>query len=111
MTVASPELLHDLKVPIATAAIEAFCRKWHVIELAVFGSVLRDDFRPDSDLDVLVTFDPAARPTLLTLIRMRRELEEQSGRKVDLLERGGMSLAPIGVRSAVLASLRVLYAE
>lgn len=111
MAAASLDMLHDLKVPIAIGAIETFCKKWHVIELALFGSVLREDFRPDSDVDVLVTFDPVARPTLLTLIRMRGELERQLGRKVDLLERGGMNLAPIRVRSAVLASLRVLYAQ
>lgn len=111
MTVASPELLHDLKVPISFRAIEAFCRKWEVIEFGVFGSVVREDFRADSDVDVLVTFEPDARPTLLTLVRMQRELEELLGRRVDLLERGGMALAPVGVRQVVLTSLRVLYAK
>jgi hypothetical protein len=48
------------RVSVPTEKIEAFCRKWRIVEFALFGSVLRDDFRPDSDVDVLVTFDPSA---------------------------------------------------
>ena len=57
MAVAHDEILKQVRIPIDMGAIEAFCRKWNVREFALFGSVLRDDFRPDSDVDVLVTFE------------------------------------------------------
>jgi predicted nucleotidyltransferase len=99
-------------VPLPMDRIEAFCRRHNVIEFAVFGSVLRDDFRPDSDIDVLVTFDPRAKPSLLTFAGMENELEEILGRSVDLSERCGLEqcLNPY-IRRAVLDSLRVIYAR
>ncbi len=88
-----------------------FCRRWNVRELALFGSAVEDRFGPASDLDVVVTFDTNARPTLLTLSGMQQELEEMTGRRVDLLERGGLeqSSNPY-IRENILASLKVLYA-
>ncbi|MHB9022589.1 MAG: nucleotidyltransferase family protein [Armatimonadota bacterium] len=71
-------------VSIDRKRIEDFCRKHHIIKLALFGSVLRDDFRPDSDIDVLVWFDPAHLPSLLGIAGMEIELTEMLGRKVDL---------------------------
>lgn len=67
--------------------LEALCRKWHVRELSLFGSVLRDDFAPDSDVDVLVSFHPDAPWSLWDLMDMKAELEDFFGRKVDLLEK------------------------
>jgi hypothetical protein len=67
--------------------IRAFCARWQITSLALFGSVLREDFRPDSDVDVLVTFAPEARITLFDLAAMARELADLFGRKVDLVER------------------------
>ena len=65
--------------------LAAFCIKWKVKELALFGSVLRDDFRPDSDVDVLVEFEPDHVPGLLGIARMERELSAMlGGRPVDL---------------------------
>ncbi len=63
--------------------IQAFCQKWRIIEFALFGSVLRDDFRPDSDLDVLVCFAPHAPWTLLDLVTMQDKLEKIVGRDVE----------------------------
>ena len=78
----------------------------------MFGSVLRSDFSSDSDVDVLVTFDPAARPTLLTLARMQAELEAMFHRRVDLLERGGVEASTNRfIRIPVLTSARVIYAR
>ncbi len=68
-------------------AIAAFCRKWQIVEFAIFGSVLRDDFRPESDVDVLVTFAPGVQWTFEQWLDMTRELEAIFGRKVDLVER------------------------
>ncbi|MBI1995987.1 MAG: nucleotidyltransferase family protein [Deltaproteobacteria bacterium] len=84
-----------------------FCRRYQVRELALFGSMLRQDYRSDSDVDLLVSFEPAARVTFLTLARMQRELEALLGRTVDLVPKDG--LKPV-IRDHVLATARVLYA-
>lgn len=68
-------------------AVAAFCKKWQIVEFAVFGSVLRDDFRSESDVDVLITFAPGAQWTFEQRLDMTRELEGIFGRKVDLVER------------------------
>ena len=67
--------------------IADFCRRWQISELALFGSVLRDDFDSDSDLDVLVTFASGADWSLLDHLRMEQELTELLGRKIDLLSK------------------------
>lgn len=67
--------------------VREFCRKWKIAELALFGSVLRDDFHPDSDVDVMVTFAPEAPWSLMDLVEMQTELEAILGHKVDLVER------------------------
>jgi len=71
------------RIPVDRAKIAEFCRKHHIRRLAFFGSVLRDDFRPDSDVDVLVEFEPASLPGL-AFFAMETELSEILGRKVDL---------------------------
>jgi hypothetical protein len=68
-------------------ALESFCRKHGIVELSFFGSVLRDDFRDDSDVDVLVTFAPGSRLSLFDLVRIEDEASVILGRKVDLVER------------------------
>ena len=75
------------RLPIPEAAIAAFCRKWQVTESAFVGSVLRDDVGPDSDVDVLVSFAPAARHSLFDLVRMEDELRTVFGRDVALVTR------------------------
>jgi len=74
-----------------------FCRKWKVAEFSLFGSVVRDDFGPESDVDVLVTFEDGARRTLFDMVHMEDELVEIFGREVDLLTRRSVerSLNPI----------------
>lgn len=79
-----------IRVSLDYDAIAAFSIRWGLAELALFGSVLRDDFRPDSDIDVLVTFAPGRRPSLDDLLDMQGELEAIFGRKVDLMDRGGL---------------------
>ena len=93
---------------IDCARLGDFCRKWKVAELLSFGSVLRDDFRPDSDVDVLVSFEPDAGWTLLDLISMQREIAEVLGRSVDLIEEA--ALRNPYRRSAILKSKQVVYA-
>lgn len=85
-----------------------FCRRWKVTELSFFGSVMRDDFRPDSDVDVLVTFDSNADWNMFDLVTMQDELAVLLGRKVDLLEEA--ALRNPYRRSTILHSKHVLYA-
>jgi predicted nucleotidyltransferase len=75
------------RIDLPMDAIADFCRRWRITEFALFGSVLRDDFRPDSDVDVLVTFAADARWGLLDFIRAQRELSDVLQRTVDLVER------------------------
>ena len=93
-------------------ALAAFCRRWKITELALFGSVLRDDFRPDSDVDVLVTFAPQARWTLFDMVHMRDGLQGILGRPVDLVSRRGVeqSRNPLR-RQAILSSAESLYVQ
>jgi hypothetical protein len=68
-------------------ALAAFCRKWRIRELSLFGSALRGDFRPDSDLDFLVSFEPEAGWDLWDMVAMREELMSIVGREVDIVVR------------------------
>jgi predicted nucleotidyltransferase len=72
------------RIQIDRERVAEFCRRHQVRRLALFGSVLRDDFRPDSDVDVLVEFAPDAQAGLFELARMEDELAEMLGRRVDL---------------------------
>ena len=86
-----------------------FCQRWNVTEFALFGSVLRTDFGPDSDVDVLVTFAPDAPWTLWDLSKMRAELQAIFGREVDLVEK--KALRNPYRRQAILANHEVIYAS
>ncbi|MCL4507763.1 MAG: nucleotidyltransferase family protein [Chloroflexi bacterium] len=88
--------------------IAGFCTRWQVREFALFGSVLRDDFRPDSDIDVLITFSPDAPYSLFDLRRMENELRAIFGRNVDLVEKAALR-NPFR-RSEILKTSRVIYA-
>jgi predicted nucleotidyltransferase len=74
-------------IDISEKLIGQFCLKWKVKELSLFGSVLRDDFRPDSDIDVLVSFAPGAPWSLFDLAQMQEELKGVFGREIDLVEK------------------------
>ena len=88
--------------------IEEFCKRWSITEFSVFGSVLRDDFRPDSDIDVLVSIDPEAKIGLFELIDMKLELERMFKRPVDLVEKEGLR-NPYR-RQEILRTAQVVYA-
>lgn len=91
--------------------ITAWCERWQVVEFALFGSVLRQDFDQDSDVDVLITFADDAQPTLFTLSEMGDELEAMLGRHVDLLTRKGVEQSENYLRKrAILDSAQVIYA-
>jgi len=92
-----------------TTKIGAFCRRWKVRELSLFGSVVRDDFGPDSDVDVLVSFAPEAMWSYWELVDARSELRGVFGRDVDLIEE--RSLRNPYRRRAILRDKKVLYAQ
>ncbi len=94
---------------IPSDRLETFCRKWRVRELSLFGSVLRDDFGPESDVDVLVSFDEDAPWSQWDLIAMRDELVELFGRPVDLVEQEGLR-NPFR-RRRILETREVIYGE
>ncbi|MCX5908309.1 MAG: nucleotidyltransferase family protein [Deltaproteobacteria bacterium] len=85
-----------------------FCRRWKVIEMGFFGSILRDDFSKESDVDILVSFEPQSSWTLFALVDMQDELEGLLGRKVDLVEREAIK-NPFR-RKEILRTLEMVYA-
>ena len=94
-------------IPIPRQSLAEFCRRNHIRWLALFGSVLRDDFRPESDVDVLVEFESGTQIGFMALSQMQRELSEILHRPVDLVLRDG--LKPV-IRESVLASAQEVYA-
>jgi len=103
-------LMNNAHIDMPKDKIAAFCQKWKITELALFGSVLREDFRPDSDVDILVNFEPDSRWSLMDLVRMEEELGDILGRKVDLVERQSVELSGNYIRrSHILNSLETLY--
>jgi hypothetical protein len=96
------------RIQIDRERIVAFCEKWKVKEFSLFGSVLREDFGPDSDVDVLVTFAPDAPWSLLDIVTMQEELKEIFGREVDLVEKEGLR-NPFR-RHEILNTRKIIYA-
>ena len=102
--------LNNIKLQIEE--IREFCDRWKVIEFALFGSVLRKDFRSDSDIDVMVQFHPQAKPTFYNLEEMELELTTMFNRKVDLITRQGIESSRNYLRRhEILSSARVIYAK
>jgi predicted nucleotidyltransferase len=98
----------QLDVPMQQIA--TFCRKWRIRELALFGSVLREDFGPESDVDVLVTFEADTSRSLLDVIAAEEELSGVLGRKVDLIERPTVEKSENWIRRrSILNSARTIY--
>ena len=97
-------------IDIPRDEIASFCKRWQVTELALFGSVLRDDFGPESDVDVLARFEEEARHTLFDLDRMEEELTTIFGRKVDLVSWRGVEQSQNYIRrKAILGSAETIY--
>jgi len=97
----------EVQIAFLKEEIADFCRRNRIQRLAFFGSVLGEGFGPDSDVDVLVDFEPDAQVGFMSLSRMQRELAELLGRPVDLVPRDG--LKPI-IRDAVLSTAEEIYA-
>ena len=100
--------MRQIRITLPQKQIEEFCLKWKISEMALFGSVLSDDFRSDSDIDVLVTFKDDAGWGLFDFVDMIDELKAVFGRKVDLVEKD--SLRNPFRRQAILTANEVIYA-
>lgn len=105
MTLQSPP---QARIPLPLEAISAFCRRWRIEELSLFGSAVRADFSPESDVDVLVTFSPEAKVNLFDFVEMQEELERIFQRKVDLVSKGGLR-NPFR-RHEILNTRQIVYA-
>ena len=102
--------LRSVKIP--QDQISEFCERWKIVELAVFGSALRDDFGPYSDIDLLVTFAPDATWTLLDHVTMQDQLKAIFGRKVDLINRRAIERSRNHIRrKGILGATEVIYGK
>ena len=99
--------MHQSPIHVPQEKIEAFCRTHSVARLSLFGSVLREDFGPESDIDILIEFPPGQTPSLLDLGGMLLELQEMFGREVDLKTPGFLSQY---IHQRVQQEARTLYA-
>jgi hypothetical protein len=99
-------------IEVPDQAIEAFCRKWKITQIELFGSALREDFLPDSDVDLLVSFESDAGTTLFDLVDMENEMAELVGRPVDLITRKGIEESENYIRRRrILGSARPIYSR
>lgn len=108
MTTPLTTVIYD-RCKVTRSQIIRFCQHWHIIEFALFGSVLRDDFREESDIDVLVTLAPNHGLNLFDWIDMQQELEDLFKREVDLVDKRGLK-NPYR-RSEILNTHQVIYAS
>jgi uncharacterized protein len=103
------KLIAAIELPIQQ--IQEFCQKWQVTEFALFGSVLREDFRPDSDIDILVTFSSTAKRGLAETLQMHDELQVIFNREVDLIVKSAIKRSENWLRRKnILESAQVIYA-
>lgn len=100
------------RIAVPLDAIRAFCQRWNIVRFALFGSVLREDFAAESDIDVLVDFRDGGRYSLSDLVQMGDELEALFGRRVDLVDRQAVENSRNFLRrKIILDSAQVIYAE
>ena len=98
------------RLGISDAQLADFCQRWKITELSLFGSALRDDFGPDSDVDLLVRYGPAPNRSLVDHVAMERELTELIGRKVDLVSKRGVENSRNWIiRRNILNSAELVY--
>ena len=102
----------DLPIEIPHQELVSFCRRWKIVELSLFGSVLTPYFSDDSDIDVLVKFAPNSRRTLFDVAQMEDEIQDIFPRKVDLVLKGGIEASKnINRRNEILNTAKVIYSE
>lgn len=100
------------RLGLSTPEIASFCQRWQIEELALFGSVLRTDFHDDSDIDLLLHFSPQAQQGLLTLAKIKHQLEAQTGRKIDIALKESVENSENWIRrSEILKTAQVIYEQ
>ena len=108
-TTSTPKNFYQ-RLGITSAQLTAFCHRWQVAELALFGSILRDDFTPTSDIDLLVTYQPNAQRCLIEKLTMQEELESIVSRKVDLVSKKAFEKSRNWIRrQSILSNTEVIY--
>ncbi len=102
--------MHKPNFLLPSEPLDDFCRRWMIEEVALFGSILRDDFKPESDVDLLVSFAPEARWGLLEHARMEQELAQLVGRKIDLFTKRSIEQSRNWIRrQEILNTAEVVY--
>lgn len=102
--------MKTVPIQLPETEIAKFCQRWQIIELSLFGSILGDNFRPDSDIDMLVAFAPEAQWSLLDLVRMEHELEAILNRNVDLVMKQSVEESDNWIRRReILGTAQVIY--
>lgn len=98
------------RMGITSSQLEALCQRWQIAELALFGSILRDDFQAESDIDVLVTYQPAAYRNLFTKMALKEEFEDLLQRNVDVVSKQAIEQSRNWIRrKSILDSAEVVY--
>jgi len=100
--------MRELRFSEKSAEIESFCRRWQIVEFAMFGSVLREDFGQESDINVVVTFSENTYPSLFDFVTMEQELSDIFGRPVDIVEKSAIR-NPFR-RYEILRTMELVYA-
>jgi uncharacterized protein len=108
MTAQFPTAVKE-RLQASPSQIADFCQRWNIIELALFGSILRDDFRPDSDIDILVSFAPNTCWNIFDFIQMQEQLESMLGRDVDLTQKQQIN-NPFS-RAEILGNCHIIYSK
>ncbi|MBD2486700.1 nucleotidyltransferase family protein [Aulosira sp. FACHB-615] len=104
------ETAKQLAIPIPMDAIENFCQRWQIAELSVFGSILREDFNADSDIDFLYILKPNIQWRLVDLFSAEEELAKLLGRKIDLVKKSSVEQSHNWLRKQnILSSSQVIY--
>lgn len=100
------------RLGVSATILAEFCRRWHITEMALFGSVLRDDFKPESDIDLLVSFDPGFRRGLAEMLEIQSQLQQLLGRDVNLIVKNALERSEnVPRRDRILNSARVVYVK
>ncbi|GBF81347.1 nucleotidyltransferase family protein [Aphanothece sacrum] len=104
--------MKTLPIEISTTKITKFCQQWQITELSLFGSILREDFHDNSDIDILVTFFPKAQWSLLDFVRMEDQLETIFHCKVDLVMKQSIEQSDNWLRKQeILGTAQIIYAK
>jgi predicted nucleotidyltransferase len=100
------------RLGLSSQEIASFCQHWGITKMALFGSILRDDFRAGSDIDLLLTFAPHARQGLLTLAKIKHELESRLNRPIDLASEAAIQTSDNWIRQQeILSTAQTIYEQ